>query len=583
MVYFHRAAFFVCLAAFAQQQEPPSGTPPATPPPAQQPAPPTVAQPEKTVTEMTTRDEQVTFRSRVDLVMIPVVIRDGRGKPVPGLKKEDFQLFDKGKPQTITRFTVEKAGGQSIKFSEDADGVGKPSKEAESVIPQRFIAYLFDDVHAKFSDLAFARAAALKHVAAALAPSDRGAIFTTSGQGMVDFTDDKATLLAAINRLMPRPIGRSGVQECPDISYYMADLIFNKNDPMALQAATADTMICMNLDASMASSAKQMAQGAAQNMLAIGDHESQVAYSVLKDVIRRMAATPGQRIVVLASPGFLTTESLRSEESDIMDRAIRNNITINGLDIRGLYTDGPDASQARTSILKQRYDRESARAEGDTLAELAYGTGGTFFQNNNSMEEGFRVTGTAPETYYLLGFSPQNLKLDGTFHGLKVTLKAPGHLDIQARKGYYAPKRLTDAAETAKQEIEEALFSREELRELPVDLHTQFFKAANGSSTVTVMAHLDVKHFKYKKADDRNNNTVTVVSSLFDRNGSLVTAITKTLTLHLKDETLEKKIDTGLTIRTPFNVQPGTYLVRLVVRDSEGQMISAENSAVNAQ
>jgi VWFA-related protein len=580
MVYFHRAAFFVCLAAFAQQQAPP----PTPPPPAQQPAPATPAQPEKAVTEMATHEEQATFRSRVDLVMVPVVIRDGRGKPVPGLKKEDFQLFDKGKPQTISRFSAEKAGGQSIKFSEDADGVAKPSnKDAESVIPQRFIAYLFDDIHAKFSDLAFARQAALKHVSEALAPSDRAAIFTTSGQGMVDFTDDKPQLLEAINRLMPRPIGRSAVQECPDISYYMADMIVNKNDTMALQAATADTMICMNLDPSMASSAAQMAQGAAQRMLSIGDHESQVAYAVMKDVIRRMSAAPGLRIVVLASPGFLTTDNLRSEESDIMDRAIRNNITINGLDIRGLYTDAPDASQARTSRLKQQYDRESARVEGDTLAEIAYGTGGTFFQNNNSMEEGFKVTGTAPETYYLLGFSPQNLKLDGTFHALKVTLKAPGHLDVQARKGYYAPRRLTDAAENAKQEIEEALFSREELRELPVDLHTQFFKAANGTSTVTVLAHLDVKHFKFKKGDDRNNNTVTIVSSLFDRNGSLVVAITKVLTLRLKDETLDKKIDTGLTIRTPFNVKPGTYLVRLVVRDTEGQMISAENSAVNAQ
>src|SRR3984957_21072397 len=149
MVYFHRAAFFVCLAAFAQQQ-----APPPTPPP-------TSAQPEKTVTEMNTHEEQATFRSRVDLVMVPVVIRDGHGKPVPGLKKEDFQLFDRGKPQTISRFSAEKAGGQSIKFSEDADGVAKPSKEAESVIPQRFIAYLFDDVHAKFGDLAFARQAAL--------------------------------------------------------------------------------------------------------------------------------------------------------------------------------------------------------------------------------------------------------------------------------------------------------------------------------------------------------------------------------------------------------------------------------------
>ncbi len=322
-------------------------------------------------------------------------------------------------------------------------------------------------------------------------------------------------------------------------------------------------------------------------MLSVGEHEVQVAYSVLKETVRRMAATPGQRIIVLASPGFLTTNSLRSEETDIMDRAIRNNITINSLDIRGLYVTGTDVS--RTSFnsyatrIKEQYERDNARAGGDTLAELAYGTGGTFFENNNSMEEGFRITGTAPDNYYLLGFSPQNLKLDGSFHSLKVSIKAPGHLDLQARKGYYAPRRLTDAAETARQEIEEALFSREELRELPVDLHTQFFKGNNGTANVTVLAHLDVKHFKFHKADDRNNNTVTIVSSLFDRNGNLVSAISKKLELRLKDDTLEKKVDGGLTIRTPFNVKPGTYLVRLVVRDSEGQMISAENSAVNAQ
>src|SRR5580692_7768557 len=126
MAFFHRAVFLVCLAACAQQQQPPP--PPQAPP--EQPAPQTPAQPEKTVTEMTTHDEQATFKSRVDLVMVPVVVRDGKGKPVAGLKKEDFQLFDRGKPQNISRFSAEKAGGQNIKFAEDADEAAKPRKDA---------------------------------------------------------------------------------------------------------------------------------------------------------------------------------------------------------------------------------------------------------------------------------------------------------------------------------------------------------------------------------------------------------------------------------------------------------------------
>ncbi len=164
-----------------------------------------------------TRDEPTMFKTRVNLVMVPVVVRDSKGKTVTGLTKSDFLLFDKGKPQTITRFSMEKAGAQRIKFVEDADGVGSSaaSKAAQSEVPQRFIAYLFDDVHAVFGDLAFARQAAVRHISKELGATDRAGIFTTSGQGVVDFTDDRDKLIDAINRLQPRPIARSIGRNAP--------------------------------------------------------------------------------------------------------------------------------------------------------------------------------------------------------------------------------------------------------------------------------------------------------------------------------------------------------------------------------
>jgi VWFA-related protein len=594
MAFCPRTALVLCLAPVfspAAPQTPPAQQPPAAakPDPGGTPAQAAQQQPEQSVSEMQSQDEQAVFKTRVNLVMVPVVVRDSKGRTISGLTKADFQLFDKGKPQTITRFSAEKSGAQKIKFVEDADGVGSSaaSKASQENVPQRFIAYLFDDIHATFGDLAQARQAAIRHISNELSATDRAGLFTTSGLDVVDFTDDRAHLVNNLNLLQPRPIGRSTVQQCPDISFYMADMIVNKHDASALQAITNEVIVCQNLDGPAAAMAPNIAQAAAQQMLGVGGQESHVTYEVLKDVLRRMSATPGQRIVVLASPGFLTVDDLRSEETDVIDRAIRSNITINGLDIRGLYVSpGYDVSQRTTTVNSQRvkdqYARFAAQAEGDTLAEISYGTGGTFFQNNNSMDEGFRRTAGAPDHYYILGFSPQNLRLDGSYHALKVALlKTSGHYEVESRKGYYSPKRLADAAETAKQEIEEALFSRDEVRELPVDLHTQFFVGNNGMANVTVMAHLDVKHFRYHKADGRNNNTVTIVSSLFDRNGNIVSAITKKLEMRLKDDTLEKKVDNGLTVRTAFSVKPGTYVVRLVVRDGEAQMIAAENSAVD--
>jgi len=77
-----------------------------------------------------------------------------------------------------------------------------------------------------------------------------------------------------------------------------------------------------------------MAQGAANRMIVQGDHETQYAYRHLEDVVRRLANMPGQRVLVLVSPGFLTT-TLQSEASDMVDRATRANIVINTIDARG--------------------------------------------------------------------------------------------------------------------------------------------------------------------------------------------------------------------------------------------------------
>jgi hypothetical protein len=279
------------------------------------------------------------------------------------------------------------------------------------------------------------------------------------------------------------------------------------------------------------------------------------------------------------SPGFNTlAPEYMQEKTDILERAIKANVIISTLDARGLYTDPAFDVSTRGSGTSLT----AAIARADVLAELAAGTGGTFFQNSNDLDEGFRRLAAAPEYIYLLGFSPQNLKLDGSFHSLKVTLKNEAGVSIQARRGYYAPKHLEDEAENARQEIESALFSRDEILELPVEMHTQFFKAGDQTARIAVLAHLNLRLFKFQKVEGRNHNEVTLVYGLFDRNGNYSQGIKKVVELRLKDETLER-LGQGITVRTSFDVKPGTYLIRLVVRDAEGQKLTATNGAVDIQ
>jgi len=56
--------------------------------------------------------------------------------------------------------------------------------------------------------------------------------------------------------------------------------------------------------------------------------------------------------------------------------------------------------------------------------------------------------------------------------------------------------------------------------------------------------------------------------------------VQKLIEMRLKDDTLEKRLDNGILVRNTLDVKPGVYTVRLVVRDAEGQMMSAKNGAV---
>ena len=202
--------------------------------------------PPQNTPEMASRDAPATFSAKVNLVMVPVVVRDGKGKAIGTLQKEDFQLFDKGKPQVISRFSVEKAGETVIpaEVAADAAAIDKSIAPATPAAPiaQRFVLYLFDDVHTTTPDLIQARNAADKHLTESLDPAARAGIFTTSGQNNVDFTDDRVKLHEALMKLMSRPTMGPPGSECPDISYYMADMIQNKNDPTALQAAAQEVL-----------------------------------------------------------------------------------------------------------------------------------------------------------------------------------------------------------------------------------------------------------------------------------------------------------------------------------------------------
>lgn len=538
--------------------------------------------------EVTSHDTQPTFTTRSNLVLVRVVVRDKKGQVNGTLQKEDFQLFDKGKPQVISKFSVEKSGGSKTDAAPASSIApeGKTANQPPPVAPDRFVAYVFDDLHLNFEDLSQARTAAEQHLAESLGSGSRSAIYTTSERTSLDFTDDIAKLKDAMLRIQPAN-GSMGGKACPNLGYYQADLIRDREDAQALEAAIQETFVCASLDPKgMRPMATSMVQTEAARVLAEAAHNTQVALQSLHDVIRRLSAMPGQRNVVLVSRGFLVFDR-HFDLLEIADRAIRANLTINTLDARGLYTfiPGGDATvQSGVNVISQnltdQYRKASAISEGDVLAELADSTGGTWIHDNNDLAGGFKRLTVPPEYFYILGFAPENLKFDGAYHSLKVSLKNPAGLSLQARRGYFAPKHPMDAAQEADREIEETMFSQDEWHDIPVELHTQFFKSSDVAAKLSVLARIDVRQLRFRKADGRNVDTLIVVMGVFDRNGKYMSGFEKTFDLHLKDESLAGKLGSGIMVRSAFDVAPGAYFVRIVARDAEGQKMAAVNGTV---
>jgi VWFA-related protein len=551
--------------------------------------------------EVTSKESDPQFRVQVqrNLVLVRVVVRDSHGRPVSGLQKENFNLTDNGKPQTLSHFAVEmpaeKARARTPTPAEETEPEVEPETTLAATTPERYLALFFDDIHMSFEDAMRTREAAERYLSTALQPGDRVGIFRASGEHNLDFTDDVGKLHATLRLILPRTIVPTPARACPEVLDYQSYLIVHQRDPFALAIATQEAYQCFyegrpGVDEATALGASEsIAEQEAYSTLNRYQIETTYALRGLENLVRRMSVAPGLRSIVLLSPGFLMLTAEQHVE-EIVDRALRANVIINALDSRGLFVHVPfgDASQNPAVIphsaalvgRKEQLHLDRMNVVSEVLNELAYDTGGTFFHNNNDFNEGFQKVGSLPEVYYLLGFSPQNLKSDGRFHTLKVALNPREGYSLQARRGYYAPQKPEDPTSRAKEEIEQAVFSHDEVNELPVAVHMQFFKVNQLDTKLSILTHLDLRFVQFRKENGRNLNNLTFVTALFDRDGKYVTGKEKRVEFRLLDGSLEKLTQSGITTKMTFEVRPGTYLVRQVVRDSEGAQISALNRTV---
>ncbi|HTZ75077.1 MAG TPA: VWA domain-containing protein [Candidatus Aquilonibacter sp.] len=553
--------------------------------------------PPQDVAPTDSQQQAPTIKTETIVVPVRVVVRDVQGHAVPNLQKQDFKLYQDGKQQDILNFTPVDLASAIANARAENSSAGAISTSAEpassSIAPaERFVALFFDDVHITMEDLQRARNAADKYVQTSLAPTDRVAVFTVSGQSQQDFTSDRDVLHKTLQALLPHAVTAGDAEsagDCPPMDFPEADAIANQDMAQVLAIATQDALNCAyNGQQEFRAEAQDLATRTAEHLAFADDEETEASFRRIREVVRRVSVLAGQRDVVLISPGFLYTGH-DEELAEIIDSAIHSDVVVNTLDARGLYTPDQSADISQTPVghppgsqaILDSYRMADQNLANNVLVELADSTGGLAFVNNNDFDAGLRSLAATPEVYYLLAYSPRNLKADGHYHHLKVTLAAKDNFTVEARHGFYAPARGETPAQAAQREIDDALFSQTEQHDLPVDVQTRVENAANGAKKLDIYANMDIARLHFEKANGVNQESLTIVVALFDSNGNFIDGTQKILNFNLKDDTLAKFSKTGASSEMNLNVKPGAYFLRFVARDSNDNHMSAENATVD--
>jgi VWFA-related protein len=519
------------------------------------------------------------------VIQVDVVVRDAKGQAVGALKQQDFKVYDKGKEQAISQFTVERAAPKianpatsSTSTSPTSAAVSAPPSAAAASSQQRFIALFFDDRHTPFSDLAYAREAAEKFVREDLHGGDRVGVFTASASNALDFTDDKQKLLKTIESVHMQTLGPP--PRCPGsagpypMGPYAAYLILNEADTEArtLYLCGGDTP-----------SGQAETEIVARTVLSYTEVISKSSLGSLDSVIGHLAQMPGHRIVVLTSSGFFTA-SLATQLDEVTSDALDAGVVINSLDAKGLVAGRPgegakDSPLYPHGVPSSEYEKqllEKQREEmDDVMADLARDTGGTFFHNNNDLDLGLREMAAAPDVSYRVGFSPADLKADGKFHDLKVKLTVPGQFQIQARRGYFAPTEATRQVEGRVDKLNDEVLKTDGLDGIPAEVTAQPGRLPSGGTGLQISLHVDLGALSFQKGQGRHMDKLTVVSALFNNQGDFVTGEMGVVDMALKNDTLAALSKRGLNTTMVLQAPEGKYRLRLVVEEAgSGKMFA---------
>lgn len=556
-------------------------------------------------TQTPPEDEDV-VKISTTLIQMDVVVTDKKGNQITDLKPEDFEIYENGKKQIITNFSyietssttnAENKTEKSESVSKNKNGIPIPPVKLKSEQIRRTYALVVDDLGLSFESVVYVKRSLKKFIDEQVQEGDLVAIVRTGGGigALQSFTNNKQQLYAAIEKIRWNSYGRSGIGAFESITTTLKEDLEG--------TVGSDGSVTGSLGNAEDREFEQQIDEFRQDNFAYG------TLGALRYIIRGMGELPGRKSVILFSEGFQSLSRQNGVTSTngvfeglrrLADFANRSSVVFYTLDPRGLVN--PLMATAEDNITKVLPDdltsedkfytdprdlRNSKFIDSQqTLAYLAYQTGGFPFINRNNLDKGLEEIVEDQKGYYLIAYEPNDETFDpkkSRFNKLKINVLRDD-LKIRYRSGFFGipDEKLANVKQTIEQQVYGALTSPFGAGDIALSVNTIFAEESKQGMFLEAIVFINGKDLKFSdEPDGTKKANFDIIAMTFGDNGQRVDEASRNYTIKVNDEMYQKVLAKGFIYNLTVPIKkPGAYQFRVALRDSATAKVGAASQFI---
>jgi VWFA-related protein len=552
---------------------------------------------------------QKTFRLGADSVLLDIVIRDKKGKPLEDLSQNEIEVYEDSVKQTVTFFR--KVGPDLTPPTSAVAREPQPAAQAPGIDPQRqinLVTLIFDQLGVDGRNLS--RQAAMDFLSAPLPPNLFAAVFKIDRRvyALQQFTNDRKLLQGAVDKATKGTFTQFATQS--EAIKQESEKAISSQETLnsaaaSITAGTAPPSATGATIGAAAASAK-MAQ-LMLNMLRVTEalqreQQGQSSLYGLLGLIREQRELTGRKTVIYFSEGLQVPPSLVEVLRTSISEANRANVSVYAVDARGLITSrlGQSGNEllTQTSQTSQRQTRSShpvTREEvmisehaeesirmntQEALADLAQSTGGLLIANTNDLRSGMHKVGEDIQSHYEVAYVPENRDYNGKFRSVSVKILRPG-VSIQTRSGYFAlPASLGPGVMAYEMPMLAALSASAPQRDFEYRGITFHFRPGANGVQYSLVIEVPISTFQLTPQPDGKTYRarIALLALIKDSDGKVIEKFTQESPLQGPLEQMETLKQRNFILMRHFRVPSGRYTVEMAAMDRESGKISVRRS-----